>query len=281
MFLSVIVPVYNVRTTLSRCVQSILSQCSADIEVLLVDDGSMDGSGELADEWATRDGRIKVYHKANGGLSDARNYGLERASGNYVTFVDSDDELAPDTLPEVTEQIRMYPQADVVEYSAIIRHGHPQEYLLFLPNHLWSSTRDYWLQTEGWEHTYACNKVYRRSFLDNLRFPVGRLFEDMWFTPELLAKNPTVLTTSCGRYIYHWNNAGITACANGRALAQLLEGQMRAVRLMRVGIFSRNGWKLYRSMLFRQLDVYRLTGRILLRWPGIKLICILHQLCRS
>lgn len=89
--ISVIVPVYNVVNYLEKCVVSILGQSFEDFELLLVDDGSNDGSGELADKLAASDGRVAVFHKSNGGLSDARNYGVARANGSYVTFIDSDD----------------------------------------------------------------------------------------------------------------------------------------------------------------------------------------------
>ena len=93
MKLSVIVPVYQVEATLDRCVASIVGQTFSDLEVILVDDGSSDRSPQLCDEWAAKDSRVRVIHKTNGGLSDARNAGLDVATGDFVTFVDSDDYL--------------------------------------------------------------------------------------------------------------------------------------------------------------------------------------------
>ena len=116
MKLSIIVPVYNVEKTLKRCVDSILRQRLDNYELLLIDDGSPDNSGAMADEMADND-RIKVYHKANGGLSDARNYGLERATGDYVTFVDSDDEIAQNTFPKLVKILHTHPEYDLLEYS--------------------------------------------------------------------------------------------------------------------------------------------------------------------
>lgn len=89
--ISVIVPVYNVEKYLSRCIDSIISQTFSDFELILVDDGSTDSSGKICDEYGKKDGRVKVIHKRNGGLSSARNCGLENAKGNYICFVDSDD----------------------------------------------------------------------------------------------------------------------------------------------------------------------------------------------
>lgn len=93
--LSVIVPVYKAEKYLHRCVESILTQTFTDFEILLIDDGSPDRSGEICDEYAKKDSRIKVFHKLNGGASDARNVGLDNAQGEYVCFVDSDDVVDP------------------------------------------------------------------------------------------------------------------------------------------------------------------------------------------
>ena len=89
--ISIIVPVYNVEKYLKRCIDSILNQSFTDFELILVDDGSTDNSGEIIDEYAIKDERIKVIHKENGGLSSARNVGIEYSKGNYIAFVDSDD----------------------------------------------------------------------------------------------------------------------------------------------------------------------------------------------
>lgn len=99
MLLSVIIPVYRVEHTLQRCVESVLSQGVDDMEVILVDDGSPDNCPVLCDGWAEKDARVKVIHKDNGGLSDARNAGIEMATGDYLTFVDSDDYVEDDTYP--------------------------------------------------------------------------------------------------------------------------------------------------------------------------------------
>ena len=89
--LSIIVPIYNVEQYLDRCIQSILNQTYQNLEIILVDDGATDCSGVIADSYAAKDKRIKVFHKENGGLSDARNYGLDHVTGDYILFIDSDD----------------------------------------------------------------------------------------------------------------------------------------------------------------------------------------------
>ena len=114
MKLSVVIPVFCVESTLDRCVESVLAQDVDDMEVILVDDGSPDDCPRLCDEWAKRDSRISVIHKSNGGLSDARNAGLDVACGQYITFVDSDDWLLSNTLAPLIETIG---DCDILEYS--------------------------------------------------------------------------------------------------------------------------------------------------------------------
>ena len=100
--ITIIVPVYKVEKYLDRCVQSIVDQTYTNLEIILVDDGSPDNCPKMCDEWAKKDKRIKVIHKQNGGLSDARNAGLEKAKGKYVGFVDSDDYVAPNCFKILT-----------------------------------------------------------------------------------------------------------------------------------------------------------------------------------
>lgn len=111
---SVIVPVYGVEACLDKCVESILQQTYSDWELILVDDGSPDRSGVLCDEWAERDKRIKVFHKENGGVSSARNLGIEKAEGTWITFVDADDAIGPDTLEKCSKYFDI---ADVIRFS--------------------------------------------------------------------------------------------------------------------------------------------------------------------
>ena len=280
MQLSIVIPVYNVEHTLSRCIESILSQGYEDYEMILVDDGSPDGSSAICDDYARRYSNIRVVHKENGGLSDARNNGIALSQGAYITFVDSDDELAPGTLSTLMDRLREHPEYDILEYPVTVNAGSPQERLLTLSDRTWEDARQYWHDTEAWEHCYAWNKVYRREIFDRAAFPVGRVFEDTWCYPEILSLNPTVATTTKGMYIYRWNGAGITATADGDKLIQLLEAEQHAAKVMRTGMLSRGGWKLYRCMLYRQLDIYALTGRVILKWPLVGLVCWLHAKLR-
>lgn len=227
--------------------------------MLLIDDQSPDRCPVMCDEWALYDPRIIAYHKPNGGLSDARNYGIERAKGEFITFIDSDDELAPDTLKPLMRVLNSHPEYDVIEYSTLVHAGNTDEHMLTLPDRLWSSAYTYWHETKAWEHCYACNKIYRQILLTKVIFAKGRFFEDVWFWPEMLSHKPYIATSSKGLYIYKWNDKGITVNAKSHELWQLLVSQIRAAWLMHTTPFSPNGRALYRSMLCRLYDIIRFS----------------------
>ena len=160
MKLSVIIPVYRADATLKRCVESVLSQDCESMEVILVDDGSPDDCPRQCDDWAQRDARIKTIHKTNGGLSDARNAGLEIATGDYLTFVDADDYLAPNTYQQLMKQLCESPETDLLEYPAYIRYGASDQHRLTFRRQTFSDATKYWYATQAYEHCYACNKLY-------------------------------------------------------------------------------------------------------------------------
>ena len=117
---SVIVPAYNIQNYIRRCVDSIRNQTYSELEILLIDDGSTDDTGELCDEFAQQDERITVYHKKNGGLSSARNYGIERAHGTYLSFIDADDWVKRDFIEVLYQNIkRANAELSIVGYSLI------------------------------------------------------------------------------------------------------------------------------------------------------------------
>lgn len=234
MKLSIVIPVYNTQDTLARCVESVLGQSFADFEAILVDDGSPDGCPALCDSYAARDGRVVVVHKANGGLSDARNAGIGRAQGEYVTFIDSDDAIAPGTLQALAGELERHPGTDILEYPVRewIGHRRKERLLTFIPR-AYGSAVDYWMAERAFRHTYACNKVFRRCLFDRVRFPKGKHFEDAATMPRLVGLLPTddgegclspaVRTTDRGLYLYYWNSSGITSRAGHRDIRQLYD----------------------------------------------------------
>ena len=190
------------------------------MEVILVDDGSPDHCPKLCDEWAEKDTRIKVIHQENKGLSGARNAGIDIAQGDYLTFVDSDDFLALNTYQPLLALLAQHPEYDILEYPIAGR--------LPLKQKTYGDMKAYWLEGEAYRHTYACNKIYKRSLFKNIRFPIGKLFEDVYTLPQLLRIATTIATTDVGCYHYCYNPNGITAQADGNALAQLLQAHLQS-----------------------------------------------------
>ena len=208
--LSVIVPVFNSADTLERCVSSILSQQVDGLELILVDDGSTDSSPALCDRLSGADDRVRVIHRANGGLSAARNTGIDAATGTWIAFADSDDELVPDTLSANLELAT--DDVDLVEFPVSVHYGAPNCYeLVFEP--LTVSGNDvfsHWIKTGGYTHCYAWNKIYRSTLFEGIRFPEGENFEDAAVCPSIIRKCRAVTYSDRGRYLYYSSGGSIT-----------------------------------------------------------------------
>lgn len=250
--LSIIIPVFRVEQTLDRCVESIVGQTLADIEIILVDDGSPDNCPAMCERWKEKDPRIAVIHKANGGLSDARNAGIDMAGGEYITFVDSDDTVDTGTYRELMDI--MQPEYDILEYPVFWHYGARQQKRLTFKPQVFRNAHDYWFQAKAYTHTYACNKIYRKKLFDGTRFPKGKLFEDCYLLPQLLLKAKCVATTNRGMYYYYHNSSGITAQADGRALEMLLEAHIS-------NNLPKDDPVYYMHIANIQIDVARLTGK--------------------
>ena len=255
MLLSVIIPVYRTEQTLQRCVESVLNQGVDDMEVILVDDGSPDNCPQLCDDWAAKDARIKVIHKTNGGLSYARNAGIDVATGDYITFVDSDDYLATNTYRALLEILAAHPEYDLLEFPS-------NKY--DLTDTVYTQMNEYLLKGEAYRHSYACTKIYRRSLFDSVRFPVGRVFEDIYILPSILEHCHIVATTRRGFYHYIQHAGGITMQADGRQISMLLEGLMTLLSKLKDSPDSMELQQLYLHTLNIQLETYSKQGPIIL-----------------
>jgi len=258
MKLSIIIPVYNVEETLENCVRSILCQRFRDYQLILVDDGSTDGSSAICDTFTQEDHRIQVVHKKNGGLSSARNKGISKARGEYITFVDSDDRIGEDTLSPLMQLLAIHHEYDILEYPVYIHYGNASKQHRFYPGtNVYTDMNDYWLKGKAYEHCYAWNKIYRRSLFNDVCFPEGKIFEDVYTLPLLLNKCETVATTNEGMYYYYDNPKGITATANGKALLDLLRAHLPMIEKTRSCKTSRTWWEeYYAHALNIQMDVY-------------------------
>lgn len=262
MKLSIIIPLYNNENTLRRCVESVIAQNFYDCEIIIVNDGSTDKSGAIADEWARKDYKITVIHKTNGGPSDAKNYGLNVVKGDYVTFVDSDDELSAGTLLPLMDILENHPEYDILEYSVMQHVGHYDECYLNIGNHVFKNAID-WLAHNGCNHCWMWNKIFRKELFNNLRFPKQlRRFEDMWMMGEMLKMNPLIATTSCGTYKYYWNSNGLMASMDN--YTELVNAQMSIIQKHSINTREKRWHKLYMDIYDIQLYVYLQSGKIVI-----------------
>jgi len=179
---SVIVPVYNVEEYLARCVNSILSQTYANLEVILVDDGAKDSSGRICDEFAEKDSRVRVIHKENGGLSSARNAGIDIAQGDWLEFVDSDDWLEPDAVENLLS-LALEHQVELVvggRWDVSAKTGNKKKGLCPLT---WEviSGEEMVSRIFRWDNcdSSACDKLFHRRLFREVRFPYGVVCEDV------------------------------------------------------------------------------------------------------
>lgn len=185
---SIIVAVYNVSKYLDRCVRSLLNQSYENLEILLVDDGSTDASGRMCDAYRAEDTRVRVIHKENGGLSSARNAGLDLAAGDCIGFVDGDDFIGPDMYRTLVRAVINH-QADIVQtgYRHADEKGRIQDEVTFREA---SYTRRQEMFTAFFEkkqiHVGAWSKLYRRPIFENIRFLEGHVFEDYAILPDIL-----------------------------------------------------------------------------------------------
>lgn len=215
--ISIIIPVYNTGKYLQECVNSVLQQSYTNIEIILVDDGSTDESGCLCDKYHEQDSRVKVIHKKNGGLSEARNKGIEKATGQYLMFIDSDDVVNREMISKLYNNIIKF-QADISICSMWWKVNEAEQEV---EQNQTIITRLY----EGAEikkllygndcitpveTVVAWNKLYKAELFDEIRYPVGRFHEDEFVIHHLLAKSKRVVYTNEKLYYYMQREGSIT-----------------------------------------------------------------------
>lgn len=219
--ISVIIPAYNAEQSLERCANSVLSQSFTDFELIVVDDGSTDATASVANAVAAKDNRVRVVHKANGGVSSARNVGLDAASGTYVTFVDSDDAILAGCLVSMMQAMQRY-HADlcIVGYRSrisrlqkTINHCIENEYAIdtsSMPDKCWMNAI---CELESKSYLFQCwGKLYRRQCLDGLRFNERISYgEDTVFVFDLLQRHPKIIALPGPLYEYEETQTGLAS----------------------------------------------------------------------
>ena len=204
---SVVVPVYNVEKYLSRCVDSILRQTYNNLQIILVDDGSNDKSAVICDEYAKKDTRILVIHKTNGGLSDARNVGIDNAKGDYICFIDSDD-FVRETYVEGLLCVILEYNADIAvclfekgngdRFNDVTEENHQNIIVL---NNIEALNKLY-DDILNVNMVIACNKLYSKNLFNKIKFPVGKIHEDEFTTPKLLFEAKKIVIINKKDYYY-------------------------------------------------------------------------------
>ena len=208
MVISIITPVYKVEAYLSRCVDSILNQSFQDFELILVDDGSPDQSGLICDRFAEEDNRIRVIHQVNGGAAAARNAGLDAASGDWITFVDSDDWVHPDYLRLLFETACLN-DADVSVCTYQTVSDQTGGFIIEEARLSFDTKESYWIQDRTGA-TVPWGKLYRSELFRELRYPVGRTAEDEYVTYTILFACRRLAVLDNKLYFYFVNKDSVS-----------------------------------------------------------------------
>ena len=200
--ISVIVPIYKVEKYLRRCVDSILNQSFTDFELLLIDDGSPDHCPQICDEYAQQNDHVRVFHKPNGGLSDARNYGLDQMKGDYVSFIDSDDYVGPDYLKTLMDLINEF-NTPVAAVAHLCVYDETTSFIASKDTpHLIPNSEILKAMAHDQIIFSAWGKLIRKDLFAQHRFPVGMLFEDNLLMPYLLCGCDAIASSTSKQYYW-------------------------------------------------------------------------------
>lgn len=226
--ISVIVPIYNVEKYLQKCVDSIINQTYKNLEIILVDDGSPDNCPKMCDDYAEKDSRIKVVHKENGGLSDARNVGMEVATGEYVSFIDSDDYISLDFYETLLETI-VDNDSDIVE-CGVVKFYENEKFDKYnddlkVTNYDTVDALDGLINENPFKQ-HVWNKLYKSNIALDIPYAVGKLNEDEFWTYQIFGKAKKV--TRINKTMYYYFQRGSSIMGNGYNIKRLdaLEGKM-------------------------------------------------------
>ena len=242
--ISVIVPVYKVEKYIKRCIDSILSQTFRDFELILVDDGSPDRCGQICEEYAQKDERIIVLHRENGGLSAARNTGIDwtflNSESKYITFIDSDDWIHPQYLDILYQAVRNtkspvsvvgFKRAEKFAANGLCREDD-------IPKPEVLEPEDFFINHE-WNFNYACGKLYERSYFAEVRYPVGKNYEDTFTTYKILFAGKQVAFIDYPLYYYFYNTEGISHSLWNPSELVVMEGIREQIRFYRDNGYDR------------------------------------------
>ena len=210
--ISIIIPIYNVEQYLPQCLKSVINQTYQNLEIILVDDGSTDACPQICEEFALKDNRIKLIHKKNGGLSDARNAGLKRATGDFISFIDSDDFVAVDFCEKLLKAL-LENTADVAECD-FLAFDNDQDLEKFSTDtkekiEVFETEAAVELLMKEYFKQTVWNKLYRREVLGHFEFPVGKINEDEFWTYKVFGNSKKLVKITDVLYFYRQQAASI------------------------------------------------------------------------
>ena len=272
--LSIIVPVYKSEKYLDNCIRSIIDQNYKDWELILVDDGSPDKCPQICDKYSKNDDRIKVLHIENGGQSKARNMGIDEAKGTFITFVDSDDDIEPDTYKENISLLTKHPEIDFLQFpqnridwgnnfikkTGVYYRGKKE---LFLNNY-----QDLQIDNAVW------NKIYRKESIGSIRFREGHVHEDKLFILELIKKINVVYISGIGGYNYYKREGSTLNTYNFQKLEDWIYTELLTLDYMYEFHELKKEW------LGRWMHNIRMLMNIQKKHPDWDIQSLLYQLCQ-
>lgn len=258
--ISVIVPVYKVEKYLLRCVESIRRQTYDKIEIILVNDGSPDRCPQICEDFAKMDTRIKVIHKENGGLSDARNVGINNSKGEYICFVDSDDCISDTMLEHLSNAIRQSGAKMALTNFKCVNENNDRVFSLNesqISDGVFSA-QELLLklyQKMGWYYIVSWNKLYHRSLFDEISFPVGKIHEDEYIVAQLFWRAGNIACISSEEYIYTYLRKGsIMSSRQTQAQCDWLEALFLRFNFCKDIVELEEFAKETRAVYFRELN---------------------------
>ena len=207
--ISVIIPVYGVEKYIHQCLDSIITQSYKNLEIIVINDGTRDRSDEIAKEYAQKDSRIRIYDYENGGLSVARNRGLDLAKGDYISFVDSDDWLHPDFYMKLAGALETN-DADIAKCSIIETDTVTERVIGFQKSIAKKADFDLYFSKGGMLWIVVWNALYKREIVTGIHYPVGVNFEDNYASGMYLFKAKSVVELKDALYYYRYNTSGIS-----------------------------------------------------------------------
>lgn len=259
---SVIVPIYKVESYLPRCVESIIRQSYKNLEIILVDDGSPDRCPEICDAYAHKDSRIIVVHKKNGGLSDARNVGMRIASGDIISFVDSDDWIE-ETMVEDTVRTMEDTRTDIVLFGAYVTDGKNTS-TAFTSGKctvMDSGSAIELAVNNSKISSHAWDKLYRRKVWDNLEFPVGKLYEDVFVMHNVFKKADSIAFLDRPYYYYYQRPGSIISNRTLQSYRDLIEGTLKRLDDLSDYPDTITDWVRY-GIIRENVDLFRILATL-------------------